>query len=110
MHCHIRVSENGTRPPLFYGSAKLHKDGDNPLRKIVSTIGLSTYKIAMRINSVLAPYALQANSYVRNTTDFLEKLEDVTIKEDELMVSFDVKSLFTSVLIDDAYTAIERFV
>ena len=48
-------------PTIVYGSAKLHKDGDNPSRKIVSTIGLSKCKITMRINSVLAPYALQAN-------------------------------------------------
>ena len=26
-HDHLQVSENGTHPPLFYGSAKLHKDG-----------------------------------------------------------------------------------
>ena len=108
-HDHLRVSENVTHPPLFYGSAKLHKDGV-PLRPIVSTIGSSTYMIAKRLNNVLAPYAQQANSYVRNTTDFLEKLEDVTIDDDELMVSFDIKSMFTSVPIDDAYTAIEQLV
>ena len=92
---------------MFYGSAKLHKDGA-PLRPIVSTIGSSTYKIAKRLNKALAPYAQQANSYVRNTTDFLENLEDVTIDDDEVMVSFDVKSLFTSVPVDDAYAAIEQ--
>ena len=108
-HDHLRVSEDGTHPPLFYGSAKLHKDGA-PLRPIVSTIGSSTYKIAKRPNNVLSPYAQQAISYVRNTTDFLEKLEDVTIDDDEVMVSFDVKSLFTSVPVDDAYAAIEQLV
>ena len=108
-HDHLRVSENGTHPPLFYGSAKLHTDGA-PLRPIVSTIGSSTYKIAKRLNKALAPYAQQANSYVRNTTDFLENLEDVTIDDDGVMVSFDVKSLFTSVPVDDAYAAIEQLV
>ena len=75
-HDHPRVSENGTHPRLFYGSAKLQKHGV-PLRSIVSTIGSSTYKIAKRLNNVLAPYAQQANSYVQNTTDFPKKLEDV---------------------------------
>ena len=108
-HDHLRVFENGTHPPLFYRSAKLHKDGVL-LRPIVSTIGSSTNKIAKRLNNVLAPYGQQANSYIRNTTGFLEKLEDVTIDDDEIMVSFDVKSLFTSVLIDDSYTVIEQLV
>ena len=80
------------------------------MRPIVSTIGSSTYKIAKRLNNALAPYAQQAISfmYVRNTADFLEKLDDITIDDDEVMVSFDVKSLLTSVPVDDAYAAIEQ--
>ena len=39
--------------------------------------------------------------------DFVVKLEEVTIEEDEVMVSYDVKSLCTSVPIDEAYAAIE---
>ena len=38
------------------------------------------------------------------------KLEEVTIEEGEVMVSYDVKSLFTSVPIDEAYAAIEKIV
>ena len=38
------------------------------------------------------------------------KLEEVTIEEDEVMVSYNVKSLFTSVPIDEAYAAIEKII
>ena len=103
----LRVSENGTRTPLFYGSAKIHK-ANMPLRPIVSTVGSATYKIAKRLNTILAPYARQADSHVTNTRDFVEKIEDIEIEDDEVMVSYDVKSLFTSVPVDDAYAEIEK--
>ena len=41
-------------------------------------------------------------SYIKNTADFVEKLKNVTIEEDEIMVGFDIKSLFTSVPVDQA--------
>ena len=104
----LRISEKGTSTPRFYGSAKLHKK-DVPFRPIVSTVGSATYKIAKRMNRILAPYARGA-SHIENTAAFVEEVENVIIEEDEVMVSFDAKSLFTSVPIDDAYTVIEEFV
>ena len=100
----LRVSENGTRTPLFYGSAKIHK-ANMPL---VSTVGSATYKIAEHLNTILAPYARQADSHVTNTGDFVEKIEDIKIEDYEVMVSYDVKSLVTSVPVDDAYAEIEK--
>ena len=93
---------------MFYGSAKIHKDGI-ALRPIVSTFGsAATYRIAKRMNKILAPYAREADSYITNTKDFIKTIEDVIIEDDEVMVSFDIKSLFTSVPIDEATKAIEE--
>ena len=44
----LRVSSKGTRSPLLYGAAKLHKP-NCPLRPIVSTIGSATYKVAREV-------------------------------------------------------------
>ena len=101
----LQVSSNGTAPAMFYGSVKLHKEG-YPLRPIVSTVGTATYNIASYINSVLAPYVQSVPSYIRNTADFVERIGSVRIEEDEIMVSFDIKSLFTSVPVDQATEAI----
>ena len=93
---------------MFYGSAKIHKDGI-ALRPIVSTFGsAATYRIAKRMNKILAPYAREADSHITNIKDFIKKIEDVIIEDDEVMVSFDIKSLFTSVPIDEATKAIEE--
>ena len=42
--------------------------------------------------------------------DFVEKLSSMTTEEDEELISFDVKSLFTSVPVPDAIVAITKLV
>ena len=76
-----------------------------PLRPIVSTVGSANCKIAKRLNTILAPYARQADSHVTDTRDFVEKIDSVTI-EDKVMVSYDVISLFTSGTVDEVYAEI----
>ena len=75
----------------------------------MSTVGSATYKIAKRLNKILRPFARKADSHITNTSDFGEKLEDVNTADDEVMVSY-VKSLLTSVPIEEAYAAIERMI
>ena len=45
-------------------------------------------------------------SYIANTSELLSILENVQIAEDEIMVSFDIKSLFTSIPRNSAYKTI----
>ena len=53
------------------------------------------------------PYNETIPSYIKNMSDFVEKLNK-TIEEDEVMVSFDIQSLFTSVPRDQAAIAVEE--
>lgn len=105
----LRVPINGTRPPLFYGSVKTHKD-NFPLRPIVSAIGSATYNLSKYVSDLLTPYVRQAPSYIANTTEFLKEVNDISIADDEIMVSFDVKSLFTNVPRKDAMQAIREVI
>ena len=103
----LRVPQGGTRPALFYGSVKLHKP-DRPLRPIVSAVGTATYGIARTVNSVLSPFVKHLPSYITNTRDFIDRIHDLEIADDEIMVSFDVKSLFTSVPRDETARIVEE--
>ena len=103
----LRVPVSGSRPPLFYGTVKIHKP-DAPLRPIVSAVGSATYNMAKFISKHLNPYVRNSSSYLVNTRDFIQKLETTTIEDDENLVSFDVKSLFTSVPVDDAIDVINE--
>ena len=107
LHQALRISINSTRPPLFYGAAKTHKE-DCPIRPIVSAVGSTTYNISKYVSGILTPYVRDAPSYIANTADLLQKVKTVSIEDDELLVSFDVKSLYTNVPRNDAMDTVRK--
>ena len=46
---------------------------------------------------ILSNVSRKTDSYVKNSAHFVEKIKDIKLAPDECLVSFDVKSLFTSV-------------
>nr|VZI36620.1 unnamed protein product [Spirometra erinaceieuropaei] len=80
----------------FYGLPKVHKEGV-PLRPIVSLKGISTNELAKWLFQRLKCLTADSNTTVCSSTQFLEKLKGVSTLSNEVMVSFDVTSLFTSI-------------
>lgn len=78
----------------FYSLPKLHK-GLSPLkgRPIVSGIDNLTQNSGMYIDKILRLFVQSIPSYVRDTTDLLQRLEGITIEEDWWLVS----ALYTSI-------------
>ena len=83
------------RIPKFYGLPKIHKEG-TPLRPIVDSINSVTYQISKKLATILSPL-VGKEFHIRNSQDFVDKLNHITIDDNEIMVSYDVKALFTSV-------------
>ena len=69
-----------------------------PLRPIVSNIGTASYQLAKYLAKLLSPLA-QCNYIINSTKELMIKIKNEKIPENYEMVSFDVKSLFTSVRI-----------
>ena len=93
---YLKLYPSDPTPPLLYGLPKVHKQGV-PLRPIVSSIGSVTYQLSKHLASILSPLVGKSEHHVKDTASFKESLRDVTLSDDETMVSFDVKALFTSV-------------
>ena len=97
-----RMYPTGSRPGLFYTTAKVHKlktgEGLNELtmRPIISNIGTATYETAKFLNSLLAPLGKSDRS-ILNRKAFVNQVKDQRIPEGYKMISFDVKNLFTNV-------------
>ncbi|BHF80590.1 hypothetical protein SprV_0702371800 [Sparganum proliferum] len=80
----------------FNGLPKVHKEGA-PLRPIVSLKGTPTYGLAKWPFRCLKFLTADSDTTVCSSTQFLEKLKGVSLLPNEVMVSFDVTSLFTSI-------------
>ena len=94
-----KLRSSGSQPARLYGLAKVHKDGI-PLRPVLSLPG-SCYA---NINQFISDFSvnLPGASIETSTMKVKHLLETVVLSDDEEIVSFDVKSLYTNVPIDEA--------
>ena len=97
-----KLRPTGSQPPRIYGLPKIHKP-DVPLRPIVSCIGSPTYQLSKHITSLISPLAGHTSSHLKNSRHFTEMIGSVHVESDEILVSFDVSSLFTNVPVGEAH-------
>ncbi|BHF76785.1 hypothetical protein SprV_0501988400 [Sparganum proliferum] len=67
------------------------------LRPIDSLRGIPTYNLAKWLFRKLRSLTSNASTIVCSATQFLERLKGIRLSEDEIMVSFDVIALYTSI-------------
>jgi len=87
-------------PPRLYGLPKIHKKGI-PLRPIVNYITSPTYLLVKHLTGLLNPLIGHAPSHIRNSEGFIQKLNTIRLQQSDILVSFNVVSLFTKVLLED---------
>ncbi len=93
------------RDRRFYMLPKIHKerskwsDGNKtpPGRPIVSDCGSDSYHISEYLDHFLCPLASKHPSYIKDTPDFLNKLSQIKIHPDCLLITLDVDSLYTNI-------------
>ncbi|XP_075553542.1 uncharacterized protein LOC142586176 [Dermacentor variabilis] len=94
------LCHNGAAPALN-GLPKVHKP-NIPLRPVVDYTRSYLYKLSAYLHHFLAPLIGKSSTHVSYSCDFIEKVRDVSLDDDEVMVSLDVVSLFTSIPTDMA--------
>lgn len=87
---------------------KIHKVGKK-MRPVVSNIDAPTYKLSKWIVQHFKTLQQPEGLYVKNSFDFVERTKDVKLEPDEIMVSFDVDSLYPNTPIDEAVKEIAKW-
>ena len=96
---------SGSSPGKFYGTAKIHKvpKNDNidqlPIRPTVSNLNTATYQLTNHLSKILSP-SRESEYTIKSTRHFIEITKYEKVPEGFQIVSFDVKSLFTNVLLE----------
>lgn len=95
------------QPPKFYGLPKVHKTGI-PLRPIVSQIDSPTYYLAKYVASILQPLVGNTSSFVKDSRHFIDIISGIRLEPNDIMVSFDVESLFTNVPVKECLEVVRQ--
>ena len=84
------------RIPEFYTLTKIHKK--TPVgRPIVSGSSGPTERISSFVDSLLQPIATKQESYLKDTTDLINFIENTQIPDDVILATLDVSSLYTNI-------------
>ena len=95
------------RIPIFYTLTKIHKP--KPVgRPIISGCEGPTERISSFVDRLLQPIAQRQKSYIKDSTDFINFVERTKIRQDAILVSMDVTSLYTNIPQEEGITTVCR--
>ena len=96
-HIAKALTVDNPKTARFYLLPKIHKI-NNPGRPITNAINSPTSSIAEFVDYQLKPIVQNLKSFIKDTTDFLNKLEIIRkVPEGALLVTMDVTSLYTNI-------------
>ena len=98
------VVQKGSRLAHLYGLPKTHKK-KLAMRPILSATGTYNYKLAKWLDKKLKPLSVNKHT-VNDIFVFADELREMKIKDHEVLVSYDVSSLFTNVPVDETIESI----
>lgn len=92
--------------PRIYGLPKVHKQ-NVPLRPIVSSFNIPCYHLSKHIGHILQ-HLISTSYNIKNSMQLKQSMKNINLGDDEIIVSFDVISLFTNIPIQTAIRIIIR--
>ena len=78
------------------------------LRPIVSSRGSITYGVAKELSHIIKPLVGQSSHHLRNTQHFIQQLQGKKLEAGDIITSYDVKALFTSVPVQPAIQIVKQ--
>ena len=95
------------RTPKFYIPPKIHKE-NNPGRPVISSINCHKSKISKHVDYHLPPIMKEIPSYIKDTNDFINKINNHNIPKVSIFVTLDVKSFYTSIPNPEGIAAVKK--
>lgn len=84
--------------PIFYGVIKIHKE--HKIRPITSTSGAVGTITSKTLQTMIAKLFPRQPHHIKDSFDFKQRIDNVVLKENDVMVSMDIVSMYTSIPTD----------
>ena len=94
-----KVYPTSAVPKTFYGLPKIHNVGPT-LRPIIYSSSSITHRVAKELAKIICPLVDQSPHHLKKPQHLVQHVQKVKLEPGEVMTSFDVKALFTSVHVD----------
>ena len=92
------MKSKGGQLPKLYGLAKVHKESV-PVRLVLSMPGSPYYKLAEKVTKWLS--VIPKSKVNCSTQKTVDQLKNIKLDPEEVMISFDVSSLYTNVPVNE---------
>ena len=110
------MPKENPRPRRFYLLPKIHKDMSKwtiknkmpPGRPIVSDCSSESYQISEFIDYHLQDISKSHQSYIKDTADFLDKIRELEIPQNALLITMDIESLYTNIQTKDGIASVKK--
>ncbi|CAF0930575.1 unnamed protein product [Didymodactylos carnosus] len=99
---YYRIHSSCSSYATMYGQSKIHKL-NYPLRPIISSIGSYNHDLSKYLYELIKNNRPSKSfSYIRDSFEFVKKITGIQNSADQIMISFDVDSLYTNVPVHEA--------
>ncbi len=95
--------------PSFSCLPKTHKPG-NKVRPVVSNVNTPTSKISEWLVKRFREFEKPESRSVKNSVELAQRLTDVTLEDDEILVSFEVEALYPSVPVGESSLLLKEWI
>jgi len=89
-----------------YGLPKIHKD--TAFRLIISSVDSLFYSLAFFLQGIMIKHVPNTFSHIENSFKLTEKLKDIIISDNHILISLDVNCLFTNIPLDLAIDSVVK--
>ena len=91
-----RLIPKNTLTPRIYSEPKIHKKYIS-LHLVVSTINPTTYECDRFLSKSLKPFIGNSSYFIKYYSDFVHFIQTLNLAPSNILISFDVISLFTKI-------------
>ena len=100
--------EEKIQTPEFHLLPEIHK-ANNPGRPGISSVNCHTNRISECVDYYLQPEVKKLKSYVKDTTDFIKKIEAIDhVSDNSYLASLDVCSLYISIPLKETIETVKQ--